>query len=96
MLEDGLSCPFRRETFIEEDYDHKELGSLVYYGSTPKCQSVIWHSACLALQMLILAKDHPEVAAQRFNVDIRDLRGMKTHYRAIPWGRLGWTREGEQ
>jgi len=62
VLEDGLSCPFCRETFTEEDCDHRELGSLVYYGSTPKGKRIVWHWACLALQMLILAKGHPDVA----------------------------------
>lgn len=92
VLEDRLSCPFCRESFTEEDCDHRELGSLVYYGSTPEGKKTVWHWACLALQMLILAKGHPEVAAQRFNVDIRDLRAIKSSYRAIPWGRLGWRR----
>jgi len=92
VLEDSLFCPFCREAFTEEDCDYRVLGSLVYYGSTPEGKRIVWHWACLALQMLILAKGHPEVAAQRFNVDIRDLRAIKTSYRAIPWGRLGWRR----
>ncbi len=46
--------------------------------------------------MLILAKGHPEKAAEVFHVDIRDLRAIKSSYRAIPWGRLGFRQPGTQ
>lgn len=90
VLQQELACPFCSEKFTEDDCDPKELGSLVSYGGT------IYHWSCLALWMLILAKGHTEIAAKRFFVDIRDLRAIKSSYRAIPWGRLGWRREGSQ
>ncbi|MDD2754402.1 MAG: hypothetical protein PHS80_02625 [Methanothrix sp.] len=90
VLQHELACPFCNEKFSEDDCDPKELGSLVSYGGT------IYHWSCLALWMLILAKGHTEIAAKRFFVDIRDLRAIKSSYRAIPWGRLGWRREGSQ
>lgn len=90
VLDDGLSCPFCSEKFSKEDTDFHELGTLVSYGGT------IYHWACLGLWMLIKAKGHPEKAAATYHVDLRDIRGIKTSYRAIPFGRLGWTREGSQ
>jgi len=96
VLEDELSCPFCLERFTEQDADPHDLGQLVYYGQDEKGNRKVWHWACLALQMLILAKGHPEKAAEVFHVDIRDLRAIKSSYRAIPWGRLGFRVSGTE
>jgi hypothetical protein len=90
VLQQELACPFCNEKFSEDDCDPRELGSLVSYGGT------IYHWSCLALWMLILAKGHTEIVAKRFFVDIRDLRAIKSSYRAIPWGRLGFRQPGTQ
>lgn len=96
VLEQEMSCPFCGEAYTEQDADPHDLGQLVYYGMDEKGHRRVWHWACLALQMLILAKGHPEKAAETFHVDIRDLRAIKSSYRAIPWGRLGFRIPGTE
>ena len=96
VLEDGLSCEFCGEAFTPEDCDPHDLGQLVYYGHDEKGHRKVWHWSCLALWMLIICKGHPEQAADHFHVDIRDLRGIKSSYRAIPWGRLGFRTPGTE
>ncbi len=90
VLEDELSCPFCNEKFTKEDCDFQDLGQLVSYNSK------VYHWACLGLWMLVLCKGHADKAAEIFHVDIRDLRALKTSYRAIPWGRLGFRQPGAQ
>lgn len=96
VLELELACPFCSEPFIESDCDYRELGQLVYYGTTPEGHRQVWHWECLGLQMLLSAKGHPEKGAQMFNVDLRDMRALKSQLRSIPWGRLGYLPRAEQ
>jgi len=88
VLEDEMACPVCGEAFTPEDCALHDLGQLVSYGG------IVYHWSCLALWMLVICRGHPEKAAQVYHVDLRDMRAIKTSYRAIPWGRLGWRREG--
>lgn len=90
VLEDELSCPFCNEKFTEEDCNPSDLGQLVSYNSK------VYHWSCLALWMLVLCKGHADKAAEIFHCDLRDMRAVKSSYACIPWGRLGWRREGSQ
>lgn len=90
----GKVCQFCDEEITEEEASPRGMGSLVYYGLDERGQKKVWHWSCLGLFMLIICKGHPEKAAEVFHVDIRDLKALKTSYRSIPWGRLGWSRDG--
>lgn len=90
VLDQELVCPFCQEPFTEADCDFHDLGQLVSYNG------VIYHWACLGLWMLILAKGHPYRAAELFHVSQADMRALKSSYRAIPWGRLGYRQPGSE
>lgn len=91
----GKICPFCNEKLSQEDCSWREIGSIVTYGQAPDGQPLYWHWEHLALQALLAAKGHPEKASKDFNLDLSEMTAMKQYFRSIPWGRLGFTREGQ-
>lgn len=90
VLEDELVCPVCGEVFTPEDCDFHDLGQLVSYGG------IVYHWACISLWMLVICRGHPEKAAEIFHIPLADMRAIKTSYRAIPWGLLGFRQPGTQ
>ncbi len=90
VMENELACPVCSEKFTEEDCDFHDLGQLVSYNG------VIYHWACLGLWMLVICKGHPDRASELFHVPLPDMRALKTSYRCLPWGRLGFRQPGTE
>lgn len=91
----GHKCKFCGEEISQSEASWREIGGLVFYGQDSEGLPQVFHWSCLSLWCLLLEKGHPRKAAEKFNLDPDEITSMKMFYRSIPWGRLGFAREGQ-